>query len=430
MSSTDNNSNKETVNYIQRFTASSISMLNLLQTGCVKQKDEDLQNKDKRAKDKFMESSQKFIDTMKDPDEEFDYTRFIKKAFTTLKTEEQCTQLKAKDPELLNIRDQENKIVTILPGLDLKVGFKFLTDEEKIAFWQYMYLFADSVFCLIRNNNVTKFPKYEHVVETLTFIETELAKTGVMFKNQIFNPFVGVGDNKDGYSVDQMFTGGELPKQHHMSIESVLSMLGVDKMFDEKKLNEELKGIGDKQINEATEKIVGLLGASNNPEVKDVCNILIQDIVSNFKENGISNVGDTLKKVAENAKKNIEISKMRKTAESMKYFMANSQDKMKDMKDSNGNPIGQQMMNSMAVPLSMMNFMNKSAPPGTFDDKLDDKPQDAAEEEHIENEDEVEDNRSTKSAKSSKSRKNQRIVVKNKNTKPSDKNQQRSQKSE
>lgn len=425
MSSTDNNSNKETVNYIQRFTASSISMLNLLQTGCVKQKDDDLQIKEKRAKDKFMESSQKFIDTMKDPDEEFDYTRFIKKAFTTLKAQEQCTQIKARDPELLNIRDRENKIVTILPGLDLKVGFRYLNEEEKIAFWQYMYLFIDSVFCLIRNSNDAKFPKYEHVVETLTFIETELAKTGVMFKNQIFNPFIGVGggDDKVGYSVDQMFTGGELPKQHSMSIESVLSMLGVDKMFDEKKLNEELKGIGDKQINEATEKIVGLLGASNNPEVKDVCNILIQDIVSNFKENGISNVGDTLKKVAENAKKNIEISKMRKTAESMKYFMANSQDKMKDMKDSNGNPIGQQMMNSMAVPLSMMNFMNKTAPPGAFDDKDNDEKSAKDDEEHIENNDEQ-----AEDIRSSKSHGKQRIIVKNKNSNTSDKKQVKSNK--
>ena len=401
MNSADKNSNKETLSYIQRFTASSISMLNLLQTGCVRQKD-DLQNKDKRAKEKFMESSQKFIDMMKDPDEEFDYTRFIKKAFTTLKTETQCAQIKAKDPELFNIRDQENKIITILPGLDLKIGFKFLSEEEKVTFWQYMYLFIDSVFCLIRNNNVAKFPKYEHVVETLAFIEAELAKTGVMFKNQIFNPFVGVGDDSDkaNYSVDQMFTGGELPKQHQMSIESVLSMLGVDKMFDEKKLNEELKGIGDKQINEATEKIVGLLGASNNPEVKDVCNILIQDIVNNFKENGISNVGDTLKKVAENAKKNIEISKMRKTAESMKHFMANSQDKMKDMKDSNGNPIGQQMMNSMAVPLSMMNFMNKTAPQGVFDD---------------------ENNKSAKDEDDTP-----HVVVKNKNLNTSDKKQTKS----
>jgi hypothetical protein len=371
MDNTIINSNKETVNYIQRFTASSISMLNLLQTGCIKQNTEDSRNKDKRIKDKFMESSQKFIDTMKDPNEEFDYTRFIKKAFTTLKTKEQCAQIRSKDPELLNIRDKENKIVTILPGLDLKIGYKCLTEEEKVIFWQYMYLFIDSVFCLIRNNNVSKFPRYEHVVETLIFIDVELAKTGVMFKNQIFNPFVGVdgdGDDKTGYSVDQMFTGGELPKQHQMSIESVLSMLGVDKMFDEKKLNEELKEIGDKQINEATEKIVGLLGASNNPEVKDVCNILIQDIVNNFKENGISNIGDTLKKVAENAKKNIEISKMKKTAESMKFFMANSQNNMKDMKDANGNPIGQQMMNSMAIPLNMMNFMNKSAPFGTNND--------------------------------------------------------------
>jgi hypothetical protein len=350
--------NRELVKQIQRFTASSISMLNLLQTVCVKLKDHELGTRDKKSKVKFMESSQKFIDTLKDQNEEFNYTRFIKKAFSTLRNEEQCRQLRDKDVELFNIRDPTNKIVTILPGIDLKFGLRFLDDKEKSQFWQYMYLFSSSVFNMIKNSNETKIAKYSHITETMKMMEEDMAKTGIMFNNQIFNPFIGVGEDKQNYSVNEMFSGGELPKQHSVSIESVLNMLGVDKMFDEKKLNEELKGIGDKQINEATERIVGLLGAADNPEVKEVCNILIQDIVSNFKENGISNVGDTLKKVAENAKHNIEINKMKKTAESMKYFMSNSQEKMKDMKDAAGNPIGQQLMNSMAVPMSMMNFMN------------------------------------------------------------------------
>jgi hypothetical protein len=355
---TNSNTNKDTVIYIQRFTVSSISLLNLLQSVCTNQPTDKIQGKDRKAVDKFIESSQKFIDTMKNPDEDFDYTRFIKKAFSVLKTEEQCIQIKEKSSDLLNIRDGENKIVTILPGLDLKIGYKFLSESEKINFWQYMYLFIDSVFCLIKITNPIKFPKYEHVVETLKFIEVELSQTGIMFKDQIFNPFIGIGDNLTEYSVDQMFTGGELPKQHQMSIDTILSMMGVDKMFDETKINEQLKGIGEDQVNEATEKIIGLLGASDNKEIKDTCNTLIQDIVNNFKENGISNIGDTLKKVAENAKKTIDITKMKKTAESMKNFMANSQEKMKDLKDAKGNPIGQQMLNSMSVPLSMMNMMN------------------------------------------------------------------------
>ena len=63
-------------------------------------------------------------------------------------------------------------------------------------------------------------------------------------------------------------------------------------------------------------------------------------------------------KVAENAKTNIDAKKMQKIAEQMQYFMANSQDKLKNMKDAEGNPIGGQLM-KMTGPLSMLNMFNK-----------------------------------------------------------------------
>jgi hypothetical protein len=353
--------NRNLVLKIQHFTVSSISLLNLLQVSCSKVDDSELAPKEKKAKERFMTTSQKFIDNMKDSDDTFEYTRFIKKAFNTLKSEEQCKQLVNKDPEIFNIRDDDNKIITIFPGIDIKFGYKFLNEDDKRIFWQYMYLFSSSIFNMIKDSNEQKLEKYVHIIETLKVLEAELSKTGVMFNNQIFNPFMGIEENsKQNYSLNEMFTGGELPKQQTVSIESVLKLLGVDKMFDEKKINEELKGIGDKEINEATDKIASLLGASDKPEVKEVCNMLIQDIVANFKENGITNLSDTLQKVAKNAKKNIELSKMKKTAESMKDFMAHSQDKMKDLKDANGNPIGQQLLNSMSIPMSMMNMLGKT----------------------------------------------------------------------
>ncbi len=358
-----NKENNDMIIHIQRFTASSISMLELLRSTIVKLNDTNNLDK-KKSFDKFISSSKQYIDNLKDENDVFDYTRFIKKAFSTLRNETQCKNLLEKNAELFNMRDPEGKIITILPGIDIRFAYKFLDDNEKIMFWQYMYLFSSSVFNMIKVNNEAKFTKYSYITETLTSIETDMGKTGIMFKNQIFNPFIGVGENRNAYSLNEMFTEGELPKQQSISIESVLNVLGVDKMFDEKKLNEELKGIGDDQINEATERIVGLMGAADNPEVKEVCNLLIQDIVSNFKENGISNVSETLRKVAENAKNTIDINKMQKTAKSMKFFMDNSQEKMKDLKDANGNPIGQQLMKNMAIPLSMMNFMTRGQEQG------------------------------------------------------------------
>lgn len=355
--------NKETIVQIQRFTASSISMLNLLKETCSKQQDQDLSEKMIRSRDKFISTSESIIDNMKDPDEEFDFTRFIKKAFSTLKTKSSCELLINKDEKLFEIRDESNKIQTILPGLDLKVGYGFLTDSEKITFWQYMYLFSSSVFRMMKSSNEESFErKYSDVIESMKKIEDEIAKTGIMFNNHIFNPFIGVGDDKKGqmYGVNELFTGGELPKQQNVSIESVLSMLGIDKMFDEEKLHEELKNFSDENATEATARIASLLGANNNPEVMEVCNMLIKDIVKNFKETGLSNIGETLANVAENAKKTIDQNKMAKTAKSMQYFMQNSKELMSSMKDANGNPIGEQLMNSMSIPLSMMNMMTKN----------------------------------------------------------------------
>lgn len=363
--------NRELVVQIQRFTASSITMLNLLRDAClndqgnVHRNDQVDLHRDARSQDRFMTASQKFIDSIKEQNDDFDYTRFIKKAFTVLRIDSAIVRLREKDSRLFNQRDSNNKIMTILPGIDLRFGYKFLNEDEQKLFWQYMYLLSGSVFRIMKIINPVKIERYQNVIDTLDFIESELAKTGVIFNNQIFNPFIGVGENREGYSVDEMFTGGELPKEHNVSIESVLNMLGVDKMIDEDKLNEQLKTIGEEQVNEATEKIAQMLGASDNPEVKEVCNTLIKDIVENLKENGINNIGDTLQKVAQNAKGNIEMNKMRKTASSMRDFMANGQERMKDMKDANGNPIGQQLMNSLSIPMSMMNTMNMNPPMDT-----------------------------------------------------------------
>lgn len=342
--------NKDKIIQIQRLTASCIGMLNLLQTACEKQEQT-------KAKIKFIDTCKTLINQMKNTDD-FDYSKYVKKTFDVLKIQACCKLLEAKDKKLFELRDDEKRIMTLIIGLDLKIGYNCLSDNECTNFWQYFYLYASAVYHLINLVNKNAYDgKYTHVKKTLEFIENDIAKTGIMFNNQIFNPFLGYESNGE-YGIDKLFDGKELPKEGNISIESMLSLLGVEKFFDEAKINEELKNIDDEQIHVATDKIVELLGASNNAEVKEVCNTLIVDILANFKQNGLNNIGDTLKIVAENARNKIDINKMRKTADSMKYFMNNSQDLMKDMKDDKGNPIGQQLLNSMAVPLGMINSMS------------------------------------------------------------------------
>lgn len=342
--------NKERIVQIQRFTASCVSLLNLLRDSCAKREST-------KARVKFIESCETLLSQVKN-DDNFDYSKFVKKAFDMLKIEQHSKYLETKDKSLFEVRDSEKRIMTIISGLDVKVGYSCLDEKECVQFWQYLYLYSSAVFNLINlaNNNAYS-GKYAHVKKTLEFVENDIAKTGIMFNNQIFNPFLGIESNGE-LNLDKMFESNELPKQGNISIESMLSLLGVEKMFDEGKINEELKNIDESQVVEATDKIIDLLGANNNPEVREVCNTLITDIIANFKQNGLSNIGDTLKNVAENARNKIDVNKMKKTADSMKYFMNNSQDIMKDMKDANGKPIGQQLLNSMSIPLNMINSMN------------------------------------------------------------------------
>ena len=365
---------------MQRFVASTTSMLQMLRSACEKkqQSGQLVRDKDIRSAVRFMGSSDQFIQSIKDQSNEFDYSRFIKKAFATLRGEVSLEYLVAKDPRLFAQRDQDRKIITILPGIDIGFGYNCLdhlaeptaephADAEPEAkpeakpepeakpdksdtamFWQYMYLFSSSIFNMIQLTNEQKFAKYVHVRQTLEQIEKDMAKTGIWFDNKMFNPFVGLSQSdQTDYGVEQMFTGGELPRQQTMDMGSILGSLGIDKMFDEEKLNEELKGLGEQQIDEATTRIAELLGATDNPEVKEVCGVLINDIVAGFKENGISNMSETIRRVAENAKNNIEVSKMKKTADSMKHFMSNSEDMLKNMKDDQGNPIGDKLLGAI-----------------------------------------------------------------------------------
>ena len=381
---TNTSENKNIVSQIHLFTASSICMLNILRDALQRTNDNNNDNdnsdkfnqRDEISYSKFMGASKKYIDSITRNDEEFDYARFIKKAFTTFKNKEQCCQLLKKDKALFDVRDTENKIVTILPGIDIRFGYKYLTNDEINKFWQYLYLFSCSVFNMIKINNEDKFnnsEKYEIVRETNTKMQQELSMTGIMFNNQVFNPFIGLTDhsmngaNKNenttnqNYGFEDMFTGANLPSLDgpSISIDNILKMLQVDKIFNENKLNDELKNISDSQINEATDRIIELLGAGGNSDIKEVCGTLIQDIVESLRTNGINNISKTLKDVTDKARNIIEPNKMIQTAESMKSFMANSQDKLKDFKDPNtGNPIGESLMKNL--PTDFMNMFTKN----------------------------------------------------------------------
>jgi len=344
---------------MQHFTASVITLLNTLKITC--ESIENLNAKDLKTRDRLIKAVDKFTSGLKNQTEDFDYSKFIKKVFYSLRSVDALRMLKEKDPCLFSMRDENNRIVTILPGIDIRFAMKYFSEQEKKDFWPNFYLFVSSTFAIILMTNPERMINCTEMEETVRIMKLEIAQTGVMFGKQIFNPFIGVQNENDRFTVDQMFAANGIKPvdvSNAGSMESMLNMMGVENLISTDSLKKQLENLGSEHVDEATSKIVELLGAQDNDDVKEVCGTLIKDIVENLKTNGIQNIGSTLMDIANKTKGKINMEKMKQTASSMQHFMNNSTEKMKEMKDENGNPIGENLMNTLSSYMSMMNRMN------------------------------------------------------------------------
>ncbi len=344
--------NAELLPYMQRFTASVVSILELIQKVCNEVDRSTLTEKHINAIDKLLSAVQKFLTGVKNQDDEFDYSRFIKKVFYSLRNDTALEMLKSKNNELFTMRDDHNKIITILPGIDIRLALLHMSEKDVAVFWPHFYLFTTSAFSIICKTNQNKESTFGSIIDTIGYLNKEIQKTGILVGANIFNPFVGLNDGNtpnEQITIDQLFSGQYVPQINENSgMESMLNTLGVDKLLDPSKLKEQLESIGDEQVGEATDKIIEMLGAQDNDDVKEVCGTLIKDIVTNLKQNGLSNIGETLMDIANQTKQKVNVDKMKKTALSMQNFMSNSSETMMNIKDDNGNPIGQNLLSMVS----------------------------------------------------------------------------------
>lgn len=350
--------NSELLPYMQHLTASVVSILELIQKSCNNLDKTKLHEKHASAIDRLLSAVQKFLYGVKNQDDDFDYSRFIKKVYYSLRNEDALTMLKNKNTDLFAMRDENNKIITILPGIDIRLAMTHMTDEHINAFWPHFYLFTASAFTIVHKTNKNKEAIMTDVLETIEYLNKEIQKTGILVGDSIFNPFVGLNSDvpTSEFTIEKLFSGNvpEVVTGNGSGIETMLSTLGVEKLLDPSKLKEQLENIGDDQICEATDKIIEMLGAQNNDDVKEVCGTLIKDIVDNLKQNGLSNIGESLMDIANQTKQKVNIDKMKKTAMSMQNFMNSSSETMMNIKDEKGNPIGQNLMNIMTSCMSQL----------------------------------------------------------------------------
>jgi len=189
-------------------------------------------------------------------------------------------------------------------------------------------------------------------------IGTMLEQTGIMVDDKIFNPYLGLGGTSEKYGMEDMFSGTvNLQTGEQLSLEAVLNTLGIGNLVNEEELNAKLESLKESDLETATDQIVNILGANNDPNTRQVCGKLVRNIVEELRVNGIANVGNVLKAVAEKSRSEIQVSDMRNTMGYVQSFMNDGQDRLKEMKDENGNPIGEEVLNTISTPMAMMKAM-------------------------------------------------------------------------
>lgn len=298
-------------------------------------------------------------------DDQYDQGRIIKKIYKVITMYiDKFFPIPSK--ELFTLKNNDGAIITIIPGLDINLVTSIMNNEEMENLWDYMYVMYISSVSIISLINEHKKGK---VYEILPQMRERVIKSGVLHRGSKFgNPFFGVNGLSsdsdslpDQYNIDSMFSNVdqiEIPKGDLM--ENLFQMSGVEKLIDINQLNEQLKNVKQEDTQEATKSITKLLGAENDKDVAEVVSTLVEGIVEDLKANsdkGMQGMYETAKTVSKKVGSQIDSNKMGKTIEKLSAFMKDGQSNLKNLKDDKGNPIGEQLMNSLKGPLEMAQKM-------------------------------------------------------------------------
>ena len=291
-------------------------------------------------------------------DSSVDQVKIIKKVFYVLK--DNMELLDKKDSTLFTIRNEENKITSIVPGININLVYEFLDDSEKQRLWFFLYaLFVSSVTLVYSNTPENKHKKSVNDMVSKLRKEMNIMSKDLGADIMAYNVFMGLNNddstgevNMDALmSKDIMIPGTEANS-------GFLNSLGLGNLMNLGSLSDEIKKFSDDDVEDTVNTLGEMLG--NDSDVKDVCSTMVKTVIDDLKINGVENIFEIAQRVSSKLGGVISHEKMAKTAFKMGDLMENNKDKLKDLKDENGNPIGENLFKQFQSTFDMAKkFSNK-----------------------------------------------------------------------
>jgi hypothetical protein len=284
-----------------------------------------------------------------------DQVKIIKKVFYVLK--DNASYIDEKNPKLFTIRNEEGKITSIIPGVNLNLVYELLDETEQKQVWFYIYaLFVSSVNLVYSNTPVNKHKK--SILDMVDKFKKEMAVVSKDFGSEFvaYNVFMGVNNEDAEINMDSLMTQDILIPGTEANA-GFLNNLGLGNLMNLSSLSDEIKKFTDNDVDETVDTLGELLG--NDSDVKDVCSTMVRTVIDDLKMNGVENIFDIAQRVSSKLGGTISHEKMAKTAFKMGDLMENNKDKLKDLKDEQGNPIGENLFKQFQSTFAMAKQFTK-----------------------------------------------------------------------
>ena len=305
--------------------------------------------------------------------------------------------LENSDLQLFNLYGKQSSKdvkVTIIPAIDIGSIWQKLSLDDQKKIWKYLKCMYISTVHMMNtvgdddnnNNNNNSNARIDKLRNTLSgennvsieFWE-QFPQSNLVTKES-FNPYIGVGENKREYGLNELLSGPKLlPDQTAPGVEGMAGLLGLDKMVNMEDLSNQLKNISKEQIDQAAQSIKSMLGDVDEG-TSGMIDSMLNDITDELANENMSdgNPINNLVKIAESVAQKM-MPKIDSKKVDMRKVWSSTRDIASKCQDKNGNSLFDGPNN----PLSIVTSLMEKKMGGSFPKKQDKQdPQDKDDKEH------------------------------------------------